>query len=202
MAGAAKQRANQERELQARMRPGGSSSGGTSSKASQSVRSSASASASVAASQRSTTSHRSNLDGNRDPDGGATRNPNTSRPAISDNMGRSLDLGTIGFSRISGVDAPAGLATRPAPSTLGTATQMGLNTFDVKLPSSATKVYQFEVLVGNGAEKRGLIDKVWSSKAVRQALGSGWIFDGALPLKLPRGLPFTDIYQATVSRGQ
>ena len=180
MAGAAKQRANQERELQARMRPGGSSSGGTSSKASQSVRSSASASASVAASQRSPTSRRSNLDGNRDPDSGAMRNPNTSRPAVSDNMGKSLDLGTIGYSRISGVDAPANLATRPAASTLGTAIQMSLNTFDItRFPTA--RVFQFEVLVGNGAEKRGLVDKVWQSKAVQQALGGKWIFDGVLP---------------------
>ena len=196
MAGAAKQRANQERELQARMRPGGSSSGGTSSKASQSVRSSASASASVAASAHSITSRRSGYDGNRDPEApgpSAIRNPNTSRPMISDNMGKSLDLGTVGFSRISGVDAPTNLATRPAPSTLGTAIQMGLNTFDiVKFPSA--KVFQYEVLVGNGAEKRGLIDKVWSSKAVRQALGSGWIFDGELPSKLSLKSDSTDIY--------
>lgn len=40
------------------------------------------------------------------------------------------------------------------------------------------KVYQFEVLVGSGDEKRGLIKKVWESKAIKNTLGSGWVFDG------------------------
>lgn len=29
-----------------------------------------------------------------------------------------------------------------------------------------------------GAEKRGLVKKVWESRAVSAALGSGWVFDG------------------------
>ncbi|EMC99960.1 hypothetical protein BAUCODRAFT_64185 [Baudoinia panamericana UAMH 10762] len=66
---------------------------------------------------------------------------------------------------------------RPHPSTLGQATKIGLNSFRVtKVPSNA--VYQFDVMVNSGNEKRGLIEKIWQSKAVTQALGSGWIFDG------------------------
>ena len=35
-----------------------------------------------------------------------------------------------------------------------------------------------QVLIGNGIEKRGLVAKVWQSKAVRQELGQGFLFDG------------------------
>ena len=66
---------------------------------------------------------------------------------------------------------------RPAASTLGQATRVGLNTFEVVTPPKGP-VYQYEVMVGNGAEKRGLIKKVYESKAVKEALGPGWIFDG------------------------
>ena len=34
------------------------------------------------------------------------------------------------------------------------------------------------MLIGSGVEKRGLVAKVWQSKAVRQELGQGFIFDG------------------------
>lgn len=211
MAGAAKGRANQERELANRLRDGGSSSGHTSSsgKASRSMHSSASASGSRAPSHRSSAapSHRSSTragyDGNRDPDApgpAATRNPNTSRPQVSDNMGRSLDLGTVGFSRISGQDVPPGLPPRQAPSKLGTATTVTLNSFPVvKLPTE--RVYQYEVLVGNGAEKRGLIDAVWRSKAIRDALGNGWIFDGE-PTFFVLSTFIANFKQVTVSRGR
>lgn len=81
------------------------------------------------------------------------------------------------WSRITGSDVPSVLPTRPAPSTLGQGLKVTLNTFDVtEFPTK--KVYQFEVLVGSGAEKRGLITKVWNSRTVTAALGQGWIFDG------------------------
>lgn len=54
---------------------------------------------------------------------------------------------------------------------------MGLNTFDVAAIPTTT-VYQFEVLIGSGVEKRGCIMAVWSSKQIRDAIGSQWIFDG------------------------
>ena len=33
-------------------------------------------------------------------------------------------------------------------------------------------------MIGSGDEKRGLIQKVWQSKAVQSKLGKGFIFDG------------------------
>jgi eukaryotic translation initiation factor 2C len=65
---------------------------------------------------------------------------------------------------------------RPAPSKAGQAIRVGLNTYDADI--SDIKVYQYEVLVGNGVEKRGLVRSVWESKAVNQAVGQGFIFDG------------------------
>jgi eukaryotic translation initiation factor 2C len=72
---------------------------------------------------------------------------------------------------------PRGLATRPPPSKLGTPIRIGLNTFHVEaLPN--TPIYQYDVIIGSGTEKRGLIKKVWKSKAVQKLLGGGFIFDG------------------------
>lgn len=71
------------------------------------------------------------------------------------NKATAVDLGQAAWSRISGKDLPSALPARPAPSTLGSALKITLNTFDVtEFPTK--KVYQFEVLVGSGAEKRGL----------------------------------------------
>lgn len=35
-----------------------------------------------------------------------------------------------------------------------------------------------KINIGNGAEKRGLIMSVWESKAVKNKVGNGFIFDG------------------------
>lgn len=96
---------------------------------------------------------------------------------VSESLSKNIDLGQLAWSRLSGKDLPSALPSRPAPSTLGQPCKITLNTFDV-LQYPNKKVYQFEVLVGSGAEKRGLIEKVWNSKAMKSALGAGWIFDG------------------------
>ena len=63
------------------------------------------------------------------------------------------------------------------PSTLGQSIKIGLNAFNVE--QFPTKdVYQFDVHIGSGTETRGLIMKVWESRAVQDALGPGFIFDG------------------------
>ncbi|KAK4692655.1 eukaryotic translation initiation factor 2C, partial [Lecanoromycetidae sp. Uapishka_2] len=39
-------------------------------------------------------------------------------------------------------------------------------------------VFQYDVLIGSGVEKRGLVQRVWKSNAVKTAVGKGFIFDG------------------------
>lgn len=46
-------------------------------------------------------------------------------------------------------------------------------------PSKLNKLTQaVKVLIGNGAEKRGLISNVWDAKSFQNKRGGGWIFDG------------------------
>ncbi|KAI9798585.1 MAG: hypothetical protein M1833_004722 [Piccolia ochrophora] len=70
------------------------------------------------------------------------------------------------------------LPRRPHFNTAGKEIKIGLNSFPItKYPTST--VYQYDVLIGSGTEKRGLIQKVWDSKTVQAKLNHpSWIFDG------------------------
>lgn len=122
----------------------------------------------------------SRFDGNRDPTlpgAGSSRAPGPEEKDPITRAMKNMDLGyaAIGLVRGHKVD----LARRPPqPSKLGREIQMGLNTFSVEVPIA--KVAQYQVLVGSGVEKRGLIKKVWHSKAIQSKLPSpqSWIFDG------------------------
>lgn len=66
---------------------------------------------------------------------------------------------------------------------------MKLNTFNVTAWPQRP-VYQFDVLIGNNAEKVGLCKKIMSLPTVKKALGPSWIFDGkkiGYALSLPQG---------------
>ena len=190
MAGAAKNRANRERQHQAT--GNGSSSGETSSsgKATRSARSDGRSQGG-----RSTTSRRTAFDGNRDegsrpgsprPSGSrpssprpgspssGQRDPNTSKPAVTEI--RNMDLPAAAYSVVRG-QQDRKLALRGPPSKAGQPIKMGLNTFDTEISTSIT-VYQYDVHIGNGVETRGLIRNVWESKTVKRALGNDIIFDG------------------------
>ena len=196
MAGAAKHRANKERQLHAA--GNGSSSGETSSsgKASRSARSDALSAAGRSTGSRVSAGRPSRFDGNRDPDSPGMRNPATARPIVTP---RNIDLPVAAYSVMRGQQGKIPLAPRPAASKLGQPIKVGLNTFNAEIPASA-KIYQYDVsvlskfnqccalvadflqvMIGNGVEKRGLIAKVWQSKAVQQELGKGgpggFIFD-------------------------
>jgi eukaryotic translation initiation factor 2C len=175
MAGAAKQRVLKERAIATPSRPNDSSSGENSSsgKATRSVHSDARS----AAPSRSAVSRGQGFDGNNDdapaaPTGG--RNPNTSRVIVDP---RNLDLGNYAWTTIRGQELSSNLPPRPQPSKLGQAIKVGLNTFHVEnFPDKP--VYQYDVSIGKGDEKRGAIAKVWESKAVQAAVGKSAIFDG------------------------
>lgn len=176
MAGAAKQRANHGRHATEQ----GSSSGDTSSsgKATHSAKSHAGrSSASVAHSTGS------QYDGNRDSGSrpgsvgsqGSERNPDTTRATVEN---KNLDIGTSGWS-ILRPDVRAQFCARGPPSKLGNPANIALNTHEVNIDDLSKRyVYQYDVLVGSGTEKRGLIKRVWASKRVQNELGSGFIYDG------------------------
>lgn len=91
---------------------------------------------------------------------------------------RSLDLGFAAWQSMLGVEAAKNLPPRPHKyNTTGKEISVGLNIFNIQSFSSKP-VYQYDILVGNGAEKRVVVAKVWNSKTVQERLGKNWIFDG------------------------
>lgn len=174
MAGAAKVRVSEEKAAKG-PRTQGSSSGGTSS----SGHPSRSAAGSAAVTARSSGSRAGpsarGYDGNRDPDDAVTtRNPNASRVIVEP---KNFDLGMTGWATVRSQDLSSSMPARQAPSKMGQAIKVGLNTFHVEqFPN--IPVYQYDVMIGNGTEKRGMISKVWNSKAVQKEMGDGAIFDG------------------------
>ncbi|KAF2481788.1 Piwi domain-containing protein [Neohortaea acidophila] len=149
----------------------GSSSGDTSTsgKVTQSAKSH-----SPSRSQRSSGSRRdaAGYDGNRDPN--EERDPTKSKVLID--IPKNLDLGAAAWSSVRDLQV-SGLPPRPALSKMGQPCKIALNTFEV-LSLPTMPVFQFDVHFGSGNEKRGLIRKLWESKAVKAALGPGFIFDG------------------------
>lgn len=53
-----------------------------------------------------------------------------------------------------------------------------MNTWHVTT-ANLKPVYQYDVVIGAGNEKRGLIKRVWDAPSLQKQLGVGWIFDGA-----------------------
>jgi len=112
------------------------------------------------------------FDGNRDP---APVGPAPQiLEGISNNV-KNIDVGATMWGDARG--ARHAFQGRPAASKLGRDINIQLNAFPVtSLPTKP--IYQYSVMVGDNKQKRGLIKKVWHSKAVKEALGEGWIFDG------------------------
>jgi eukaryotic translation initiation factor 2C len=90
-------------------------------------------------------------------------------------MAKNVDLPSAGWYAFRNVDVPTVLPPRPKPSSAGQAIKMGLNTFNVA-GIKLKPVYQYDVMIGSGTERRGLIRKVW--EIVGKKLGSPFIFDG------------------------
>ncbi|KAF2155375.1 Piwi-domain-containing protein [Myriangium duriaei CBS 260.36] len=92
-------------------------------------------------------------------------------------INRNVDLPVTVWAHNSGLNVE--IQKRPNPSTLGREIPVALNTFNVtSLPSAP--VYQYDVLLGNGEEKRPVVRKLLASKALRNSLPKPqrWIFDG------------------------
>ncbi|KAL6721013.1 Protein argonaute [Lecanora helva] len=52
-----------------------------------------------------------------------------------------------------------------------------VNSHEVKSWPTDT-IYQYDIVIGSGVEKRGLINAIWKSEAVQEKIGQGFIFDG------------------------
>ena len=171
MAGPAKNRLNEADKLHpsragtARSNNSSSSSSSSSGAATPSVRSAAPS----ARTARSTRGY----DGNADPEPLAERNPNLKKTDVDP---RNFDLGINGWATVRGTEL-AGKVTKPALSKLGIAAKVGVNTYHIE-SFPHIPVYQYDVMIGNGIEKRGAIKKVWESKAVQAEMGGFTIFDG------------------------
>lgn len=97
------------------------------------------------------------------------------RPTLASN--KNLDLSAGGYNLYRGDDQKIKMPARPLPSKMGVPAKVALNAFPV-IDFPTQKVYQYEILFGKGDEKRGLMKKVWESKAVQKELGGDVIWDG------------------------
>lgn len=144
------------------------------------------------------------FDGPNSPSGGSPRpsTPKSPRPAPSVEptvrsvsssriiKNKNVDLGAIEWALAHGIETPSNLPLRPRTLTkLGQETKIGLNTFSV-VGKPSKPIHQYEVMIGSGEEKRGVISKVWASKKVQGRLGQPVLFDGDrlawAPIKIDR----------------
>lgn len=72
---------------------------------------------------------------------------------------------------------PTEFTKRPGFNTTGKAVQVHLNAYPVSQFPTA-KVYQYDVVIGSGAEKRMVQRKVWESQARKDKTGPAIIYDG------------------------
>ncbi|GME33790.1 Eukaryotic translation initiation factor 2 [Neofusicoccum parvum] len=101
------------------------------------------------------------------------------------------------------VAMPDSVPRRPKKlNTQGREISVKLNTFPVtQMPTS--NIYQYDVIVGSGTEKRGLVMAIWESKTLKSKLGKGWLFDGnKIAWSLNKIANFTIEVDLDVERGR
>ncbi|KAI9830214.1 MAG: hypothetical protein M1826_005016 [Phylliscum demangeonii] len=92
-------------------------------------------------------------------------------------INRRLDLPSSAFNLDHLYEVPTELPRRPGFNTSGKEATIRVNSYNIlKYPERA--VYQYDIHIGDGAESRALIRKVWQSDTVKKATGPSWIFDG------------------------
>lgn len=72
---------------------------------------------------------------------------------------------------------PTEFCKRPGFNTTGNAVQVNLNAYRVN-QYPTTKIHQYDVVIGSGAEKRIVQRKVWESNARKQATTPAMLYDG------------------------
>ncbi|KAA6409085.1 MAG: eukaryotic translation initiation factor 2c [Lasallia pustulata] len=99
-------------------------------------------------------------------------------PVLVTSLNRNIDLPGTAYNLDRQYEVPAQLIRRPAQlNSSGKGIVVGINSYPITQFPTQT-VYQYDVHIGTGVEKRGLISAVWASNAVKTVIGHGWIFDG------------------------
>ncbi|KAI9755710.1 MAG: hypothetical protein M1815_004705 [Lichina confinis] len=97
---------------------------------------------------------------------------------LATDINRRLDLPSAAYNLNKQYALPTSLPRRaPQMNSAGKPVMIRINAYNIAQYPTQT-VYQYDVLVGSGVEKRALIRKVWESKAVQKCLSETWIFDG------------------------
>lgn len=107
------------------------------------------------------------------------RDPNAPapRPSQLTDMVKNMDIPASAFTLNEEAFGPHTLTSRPGYNTTGKDIQISLNSYPItQFPTKS--VHQYDVLIGNGSEKRIVIQKVWDSKTRQEKLGKDFIFDG------------------------
>ncbi|KAH8819457.1 eukaryotic translation initiation factor-like protein 2C 2 [Xylogone sp. PMI_703] len=91
-----------------------------------------------------------------------------------------MELPPAAYALDNPVNFPSDLPLRPATNTVGKPVQLRVNQYKVTAWPEKD-IYQYDILIGNGAEKKGKIMAVWNSKTVQARLKSVsayWLWDG------------------------
>ncbi|KAK4934510.1 Protein argonaute [Elasticomyces elasticus] len=99
-----------------------------------------------------------------------------SQPRYTDAL-RNIDLPPSFYNIDQLYSLPTQFAKRPGFNTTGKAVQVSVNSYQVTQYPTA-KVYQYDVIIGSGDEKRVVQRKVWGSQARKKATGPPMIYDG------------------------
>ncbi|KAL9105736.1 MAG: hypothetical protein Q9227_009124 [Pyrenula ochraceoflavens] len=91
---------------------------------------------------------------------------------------RNVDLPASGYNINQEYGVATEFARRPGFNTTGKEIVVAANSFAVDKWPTNKIIYQYDINIGNGKESRALISKVWDSKAVKTAIGTGFLFDG------------------------
>ncbi len=122
---------------------------------------------------------RSNSSGSTGPLSGQASQPNSASSNLlpSSPHFQSRFVVSPGTDYYEQYRLPTDFKTRPGYNTTGREVSVKLNSFPVvQLPLSP--VYQYDVQIGSGAEKRAVILKAWATQARKAATGEFFIFDG------------------------
>ncbi|RMD43073.1 hypothetical protein DV735_g2044, partial [Chaetothyriales sp. CBS 134920] len=109
------------------------------------------------------------------PRGDPARDPQNV-PRYTDTL-KNIDLSAEFFNIDQLYDKPTEFKRRPGFNTSGQAISLSVNAVPV-VDFPKKNVYQYDVVIGNGAENRAVQRKVWASQERQSKTGQGMLYDG------------------------